>query len=309
MPGLASTATATPISQTYFFGDSDSDTGNLFLRTAGFVNGPPNYWEGRSSNGPVWPEYFAGDLGTDSTASQLGGTNYATGASWTTGPNPNPNLDPFFHTLAGQVSDYLTNGAPPAPDALYSISIGSGDPLPALAGATDPAPGVAEIEVAIGALYDAGARRFVVSTLRTTGSFPLYKEAFNVLLTAQLPGLEASLAGSQIHLFDRAELLLQLLADPVAFGFTSSGTCVPDQNDPVTYPGDPACIAEVQTDIALGRPVGDTYYSHDVDHTTTAVHRLVADGVLDAIPEPSAGMLLVFGAAWLAGLSMLKGGT
>ncbi len=129
-----------------------------------------------------------------------------------------------------------------------------------------------------------------------------------MLLTAQLPGLEASLAGSQIHLFDRDGFLLQILADLTAFGFTSSGTCVPDQNDPVTCPGDPACIAEVQTDIALGRPVADTYYSHDINHTTTAVHRLVADGVLEAIPEPSAEMLLLFGAAWLAGLSMLKGG-
>jgi phospholipase/lecithinase/hemolysin len=107
MPGLASTATATPISQTYFFGASNSDTGNLFVRTAGMTAGPPYYWEGRFSNGPMWPDYFAGDLGTDSTASELGGTNYATGGSYTTGPAPLPFLDPRFHSLAGQVSDYL----------------------------------------------------------------------------------------------------------------------------------------------------------------------------------------------------------
>ncbi len=51
-------------------------------------------------------------------------------------------------------------------------------------------------------------------------------------------------------------------------------------------PGDPACIAEVQTDIALGRPIGDTYFYHDGVHRTTAMHRRLANGALAAIPEP-----------------------
>ncbi|KAJ2692136.1 hypothetical protein GGH99_001926 [Coemansia sp. RSA 1285] len=42
----------------YVFGDSLSDTGRLHTMTFGLVP-PEPYWEGRSSNGPLWVEYLA----------------------------------------------------------------------------------------------------------------------------------------------------------------------------------------------------------------------------------------------------------
>lgn len=44
----------------YIFGDSLSDTGNI-LATLG-SGGPPVYFNGRFSNGPVWHEAIAGNL-------------------------------------------------------------------------------------------------------------------------------------------------------------------------------------------------------------------------------------------------------
>ena len=68
-------ATAATFSQIYVFGDSLSDTGNS-LKATGIPPSPP-YFQGRSSNGPVWSEYLADDLGL--TPQQQ--TNYAFGGA------------------------------------------------------------------------------------------------------------------------------------------------------------------------------------------------------------------------------------
>ncbi|KAJ9083741.1 hypothetical protein DSO57_1031692 [Entomophthora muscae] len=42
----------------YLFGDSDCDTGNLFKLTKNTDPDPKAYWNGRFSNGPMWPDYL-----------------------------------------------------------------------------------------------------------------------------------------------------------------------------------------------------------------------------------------------------------
>lgn len=51
----------------YFFGDSLNDNGNLFAFTAG-AQPPAPYFNGRFSNGPVFPEYLRSDLQPTATA-------------------------------------------------------------------------------------------------------------------------------------------------------------------------------------------------------------------------------------------------
>src|SRR5262249_42011574 len=76
-----------PFSEVVVFGDSISDTGNVFLFTDGVAAGPP-YFEGRFSNGPVWVEVLAQGLGLPAPAPSLsGGTNSAWGRAQT-GPGP-----------------------------------------------------------------------------------------------------------------------------------------------------------------------------------------------------------------------------
>ena len=48
-----------PANRIVAFGDSLSDTGNIF-RDLAFP--PPPYFEGRSSNGILWLEYLANDM-------------------------------------------------------------------------------------------------------------------------------------------------------------------------------------------------------------------------------------------------------
>lgn len=60
-------ATAASFTQIYVFGDSVSNIGNVFDSTGGAI--PPNqfYFDGRFSNGPVWVDYLAQDLGLSLT--------------------------------------------------------------------------------------------------------------------------------------------------------------------------------------------------------------------------------------------------
>lgn len=71
------------------FGDSLSDTGNLHVATGGSQPGSP-YWDGRFSNGPVWVEHLALDLGLEAhvAPSLVGGNNYSFGGARTGSGTP-----------------------------------------------------------------------------------------------------------------------------------------------------------------------------------------------------------------------------
>ena len=118
---------ALPYGGMYVFGDSLSDTGDLFTFCksnaacptfpVGFPFAPPiaPYDNGRFSNGPVWVEYLAQGLGLPAPApSNVGGANYAWGGAETgTGisaqgtPNVGTQIGQFLLSIpaprAGQV--------------------------------------------------------------------------------------------------------------------------------------------------------------------------------------------------------------
>ena len=76
-----------PFTKIYAFGDSLSDTGNLFALTGGFP--PPPYFEGRVSNGIVWIEYLADAMGMDFESV----VNYAFAGATTGRDNENDGLE------------------------------------------------------------------------------------------------------------------------------------------------------------------------------------------------------------------------
>ncbi|MEE9424508.1 MAG: SGNH/GDSL hydrolase family protein [Methylococcales bacterium] len=104
-------------SQVISFGDSLSDTGNLFQATG---SPPPPYFNGRFSNGPVWNEILTNNFGLSTpTPSLLGGTNHAWGGAQTNSAGNVP-------STVNQVADFLTaSGGSAEPGALYTISTGS----------------------------------------------------------------------------------------------------------------------------------------------------------------------------------------
>ena len=60
--GWISSAQAGSYSAIYAFGDSLSDVGNVFVGTSG-TEPAPHYFAGRFSNGPIWLDYLAAQLG------------------------------------------------------------------------------------------------------------------------------------------------------------------------------------------------------------------------------------------------------
>lgn len=301
---LAVGAVAAPVraavSEMVVFGDSLSDTGNFFALTGGFP--PPPYFDGRASNGPLWVEHLAGELGVAApTPSLTGGSNYAYfGAQ--TGPGDSPALGaplpgpPLVPNVGKQVDEYL-GGHTPGGDELFVLWGGANDFL--LFGQMDPSVPVANLSASISDLAAAGATQFLVANMPPLGQTPVAdllfppgadvlldaaSVAFNGLLAAELAALESGL-GVDIVLFDAFDLFQQALSDPAAFGFTN-----------VTDPFLPPVPTALTTN-------PDEHLFWDIVHPTAVFHQALGSGAAQSlhVPEPVTAGLGLLGLVALAG--------
>ena len=128
VPQEAKAATLLPenIDSLYVFGDSLSDTGNVFTLTGGLFPPKPFYPNGSLSNGSVWIDYLSEKLDVPVTPAfqltlgqptQTAGINFALAGS-TTGkentliPSAIVSANPFLGGLQGQVglfNNLITN--------------------------------------------------------------------------------------------------------------------------------------------------------------------------------------------------------
>lgn len=273
------------------FGDSLSDTGNI----TAFIGLPlPPYATGRFSNGPVWLDHLAANLGLSSLNSANGGRNYAYGGA-TSGP-AGAQLPPF--SLLDQTGIYLSDvGGVANGDALYSIWIGGNDVLGADP-LTDDIDDIANfaagnVAASISVLAVAGATSFLVPNLPDIGLTPsssgdaglaAYRsaltEAYNSALAMTLLTLESSL-NVNIIAFDVAGLFAQLVTDPTAFGLTNAT--------------DKCWTGDVfGNGIQCADP--DSYVFWDDVHPTAAAHALLGELATAAvIPVPAALPLFLSG--------------
>jgi phospholipase/lecithinase/hemolysin len=282
---LASTAAAESFTQCVAFGDSLTDTGNLYTASL-HTNPPPPYFSGRFSNGPLWVEGLSQHLGLAGPApSLLGGTNYAwygaqtgTGTSWKGTPN-----------IRSQVATYL-GGHTPTGTELFVIWGGANDFAAALSvtppGTPNVAGAIANLSAAIGDLTAAGGKEFLVLNLPPLGSTPFVRSLgfevqgnalsaqFNQALTGQLALLRSSLPVN-IRELDTFSLFQQAMVNPSAFGLTN-----------VT---DPAFNGTT----VVANP--NEYLFWDDLHPTAAVHAILGNQAFAAVPEPSMLVLCVSG--------------
>ena len=268
------------INEMVVFGDSLSDTGNLFALT-GCPTSPP-YFNGHFSNGAVWVEYLAGYLGL----SDADVTNYAFGGAMTGhGNNVVPNAPGLLDEvelyrqqvlgagIIGQIGLLqLKPGRRRDPETLFVIWIGAND----FESATDleslVSSATANIEQTIQSLYDLGARRFLVANLPDLGATPKVQLSndpkdvqnariatigFNANLAWSLAKLEDEL-GIDAVLYDVFSLYEGLLSGSIPASFID-----------VTNP----CI-----DSATGSLCNDPskYLFWDDIHPTTDAHRQLA---------------------------------
>lgn len=188
------------------FGDSLSDTGNVFQLSGGFAPPSPPFFDGRFSNGPVWVEFLADDLGvTLETApppgtSSTGSVNFSLGGSQSgvQTPAPVPGGLPAPGAL-GQINQYLADFTVDS-DALHILWTGANDYiLPFLEPLTFPSGGgmvfedpdaqrtVGRIVDGVTQLIAAGVQTILVPNLPDLGAIPLAGNLATALLQPTIP--------------------------------------------------------------------------------------------------------------------------
>jgi phospholipase/lecithinase/hemolysin len=240
--------------QIVVFGDSLSDNGNA----------------GRSSNGPVWVEHLAEQLGLSLRPSQAGGMNFAVGGA---------RLDPRSGntSLRAQASTYLRTSRPPGRS--LNIVYGGGNDL--LAAVGDPggetivASAVASLRSIVADLVGQGATDILVPNLPPIGITPAVRarggqavEAANGLAARFNNALDQALSefssrpGLRLYRLDVWQLAERVKADPAAAGFVD-----------ITSP----CAQHQRC---------EGYLFWDDVHPTTQAHRRLADAALQVLKAP-----------------------
>jgi 3-phytase len=247
-----------PFSELIVFGDSLSDAGNLHLASGGVVT-PPPYYKGRFSNGPVWVEVLAEQLGLPTPeASLAGGTNYAFG-----GAETGPGLS-FFDTpnVGVQIEFFLEDRGGFTGDELIVVEAGSNDFL--WDETTEPEVVMENLRQHITDLAAAGGKTFLVANSPIDDPRAVQ---LNRLLKKQLPKLARRL-GVTILLYDMARVFNFILDHSEFFGITN-----------VTDPACPGCGIGIPDPDAEDTmvPNPDEYFLWDLIHPTRVVHAIIGE--------------------------------
>lgn len=303
------------------FGDSLSDTGNVFGLTAptGFPVPPSPYFAGRFSNGPVWVDHLAAHRGlgpvnnvflTGSLAGQV--NNFAAGGAYAgsyeyppgvgpgTSSNANdrfysPPLPPFLPGLQEQVSLYgAVTGGIASPDAWHVVWAGANDLVFAdFNGSTADAlatGAVASVRTAIEDLAAMGATEFLVPNLPDIGFSPF---GIGTGRTVELSiGTSIFNAGLAAMIADLESLLgidIMLLDVHALFAGLTAAVVA----DPVAagFPGgfgpcvDPATLVDL---CSAGGLDPNDFVFWDALHPSSRTHSILANAFIaaKAIPEP-----------------------
>ncbi len=270
-------------SAAYYFGDSMTDTGNSYDRDG--VPASPPYHDGNFTNGLVWAEYLAADLGlANPEPSRLGGPNYAWGAAQT---GDGITTIPDFSTLniGSQIDEFVADGRTLRETDLVVLWGGINDvfaQIPASVTGQNMSDHFQE-------LYDLGGRRFLVSNVAV---FDV--AAANATNTALSRSYQSAseLPGIEIAMFDFHGFANEAFNDPGSFGFTADfldNACPECTRDAVIDPS-----FTVTPNGIVDNP--DLHFFWDGFHPTTAAHRILADMAVTAamtiaVPEPSTGSL------------------
>lgn len=300
--------TAQNYDEIYVFGDSFSDTGNFFHATQGATPPSPNYFDGRFSNGAVWEEYLALDLGLTVNPS----TNFAFGGA-TTGFD---NIGfPGLPGLQQQINSFTAENPSANPNALYIVWAGANDYFNYfLSGVPNPNKTVANLSQAVTSLAQVGAQNIMVVNLPDLGKFPVTSgdsqistylstltSAHNSDLNTTFNFLSQQLSPEiNIIPLDVNSLFNRVIAEPREFSFTNvTDSCIGNSSVvPVGIPTQPVACTP------------DKFLFWDEVHPTTATHKLIGELAFSAlqpafVPEPSCVLgVLAFGTLGLYQFSM-----
>jgi len=275
---------ARTFTSTFFFGDSLSDTGNLFALTG---QPPVPYFKGRYSNGPVYAEQLVPGLQNAVTAAASVRTNlnFAFAGATAVGTTPVP------ASIPTQLGMFQARGITPAATDLFVLLAGANDILntignPATQNFTsvNAAAEAASVSVtsAVKTLAAAGARKFLVINLPNIAQTPRFTTGsgapaasladagsltYNVSIRAKLTAAGLP-AGTDVTLVNLQSFLNLIVKNPASFGFAVTNQSIVDILAAGGTPG-PA----------------DGYVFFDGIHPTTRTHTILT-GALQEILNP-----------------------
>jgi phospholipase/lecithinase/hemolysin len=274
--------------QLIIFGDSLSDTGNLFAALGGLFP-PPPYFQGRLSNGPIWVDEFAPDAGfcpeqviNFAVAGALSGRDNITETI------AGVDLPIQLPGLLSQIDAFTTplGGGGANPNALYVVWAGANDFLTLPDTVSEAVAAIVQsvdnVITAVTELAEVGAHTIAVGNSPNLGLTPLVNQegtaleatafslAFNLLLQHTLADLEESLGIDVVHIdiFSQGQAAVQRPGD---FGFTNFTDPLIRQTTPV----DP-----------------NSFFFWDNFHPTAAVHEQIADLFLESLTVPTPSRVL-----------------
>jgi outer membrane lipase/esterase len=293
----------------YSFGDSLSDSGNLFALAR---QPPAPYVNGRFSNGPVFVELLGQTLVPAAAVSAIGpNRNFAFGGANAASSGAVPNL-------AQQVASYRQQGLPARSTDLFTVLAGANDLIGVLSSPTTPtnpanldAAGTAVAQAVatnVQTLVGLGAKNILVGGLPNLGATPRAlaqggaggpgatfglraTTAFNNELKSRLQALAAASPDVNFVYLDLHGVLDRLAADFRDFGYNNASSFV---LAPVAQGGG-------------GDPSGYVFF--DDIHPTARTHALIANIVLEQLnPERPLGFAATQATAALA-LTGIAAGT
>lgn len=318
LSGGAAASTFDVYSGFVVFGDSLSDGGNLFTLTSNNTNviipaipppyvGPPQYYQGRFSDGPVWADHIASEF----VGAGKPTINYAFGTSGALDYGLMP-LDAVIPDLGKQIADMTPSLPLLGPKVLATVWTGSNDAFRYVEQPGSPTPEEAAAAVldGIATLVTQGVHDIVAFTLPDLGRIPRFAmfqplladaatEAADRFNDALLAGLAGFLPpGVKIDTV-RIDLLFDtLFNDPGAYGITElTNPCImpalPFFTPIIPSPPPPSICPD---------PTGYAFF--DANHPSSTIHTAIAEefeAVLAApiplpagLPLAATGMFLLF---------------
>lgn len=272
-------AFALTIDHLVVFGDSLSDTGNLYL-ASGYP--PPPYFQGRFSNGLLYDEQLNTLLGLDPLLPSLvGGDNYAWGGARAIGDNPTPAGN--IPGIMTQVNQYLgtLGGGSVDPNALHIFYIGNNDVADAIDQGFDATTAIPYFDLVIGQmvdalvlLRDAGVTDVLAPQVPDWSQAPEYWQNptahdLSILFNTRAVNAMSQIVGLNIISYDINQFFQDIKSD---FGNVSQ-PCLSIDN--------------------CANPDDSIFF--DTMHPTTRVHGLFAQSLAQAVPEPSTFWLWLIG--------------
>ncbi|UPG85441.1 SGNH/GDSL hydrolase family protein [Luteibacter aegosomatis] len=271
-----------PVDRIVAFGDSLSDTGNIYNDLQWKFPVAHSWFLGRFSNGPVWTEYFA----------QMAGkplNNWAIGGSETRDSNV------FINGLDTQIASFrkymsLARGYEPS-RTVFTVLAGANDFMndrrPEIRTVTDASD---RLEAALEELVGLGASKIVLVNLPDISRTPAFRDDAQeaLVIRAKVRLYNDSLIhiakrirnvkGVDIRLVDLSSLFDRLLANPGEFGIAdTTHSCLDMPHDRKTdYLFGPAMTSDCDP---------QRYVFWDRVHPTTRVHRMIAETVFSTVAE------------------------